>query len=189
MSGLPGFGEPPAGNLGQFAQFVGVKKIGSRPSARSIAWMKPAWASGSVGEKGWRVVGRPGPLRVCPFGRRLHVVRLLRDRREDLRSPRGGPCSSATSNRMISPVLTPRETRFATCVGVTDTGLASIVSPCLKSACAASNYPTRPSFNRRARMGSAATGRRERRARWHRRPSRRRPQGDREDRRTRRGDL
>ena len=41
-------------------------------------------------------------------------------------------------------------------MGVTDTGLASIVSPCLKSACAASNYPTRPSFNRRARMGGSS---------------------------------
>jgi len=54
----------------------------------------------------------------------------------------------ATSNRMSSSVLTPLETRFATCVGVTDTGPAlSIVSPCLESACAASNYPPRPSSN------------------------------------------
>ena len=44
--------------------------------------------------KGWRVFGRPGPLKACPYGRRLHVVRLLRHRRDDLRSPRVGPCSS-----------------------------------------------------------------------------------------------
>ena len=50
---------------------------------------------------------------------------------------------------MISSVLTPRETRSATCAGVTDTGPAlSIVSPCLESACAASNYPTQARFNR-----------------------------------------
>ena len=97
-----------------------VSPLNSRPGPR-----------GSVGEKGWRVVVRPRPLKVCRSGRRLRVVRLLRDRRDDLRSPESDHVPVATSNRMISSVLTPRETRSATCVGVTETGPAFPVSPWL----------------------------------------------------------